>query len=87
MALAEVRTLYATNCRDIAEMLRGAADNIELEQDHPECSPTKAVAMIQLSEDGQVNVYGWGATDDFHALGLIERGKHELLSLMSDPSC
>lgn len=83
MALAEVSTLYEVNCRNIPEMLRGAADNIESEADEPDCSPTKAVVAIQLSQDGQVVVYGWGDTSDIHALGIIERGKHELLCAMS----
>ena len=83
MALAEVTTLYDTNCRDIPEMLRGAADNIEAEADHPDCSPTKAIVAIQLSADGQVIVYGWGDTTDLHALGIIERGKHELLTAIA----
>jgi hypothetical protein len=81
--LAEVSTLYATNCRDIPEMLRGAADNIELEPEQSDCSPTKAVVCIQLAENGQINVYGWGDTNDLHALGVIERGKHELLTAMA----
>jgi hypothetical protein len=83
MALAEVSTLYEVNCRNIPEMLRGAADNIELEADHPDCSPTRAVVVFQLSLDGQVNHYGWGDIDDLTALGIIERGKHELLTAMT----
>lgn len=83
MALAEVLTLYETNCRSIADMLRQAAESIEDEVNQADCSPTKAVVALQLSEDGQVQVYGWGDTDDLHALGLIERGKHELLSAMA----
>lgn len=84
MALAEVHTLYETNCRSIADMLRHAAESIEDEVNQSDCSPTKTVVAIQLSEDGQVQVYGWGETDDLHALGLIERGKHELLSAMAN---
>lgn len=84
MALAEVTTLYETNCRDIPEMLRGAADNIEDEPNQPDCSPTVTVIALQLSEDGQINVYGWGDCNDLKALGIIERGKHELLNAMGD---
>lgn len=83
MALAEVRTLYESNCRSIPAMFRMAADNIESEKDDGDCSPTKAVVMIQLAENGCVEVYGWGDTDDMRALGLIERGKHELLTILA----
>ena len=77
--LAEVKTLYETNCRSIPDMLRQAADSIETEAAE-DFSPTVAMVAIQLAENGDVKVYGWGETDDLHALGLIERGKHELLA-------
>lgn len=82
MALAEVRTLYESNCRSIPAMLRLAADSIESEDDDDECSPTRAVAMIQLADNGCIEIYGWGDTDDLRCLGLLERGKHELLSIL-----
>ena len=84
MALAEVRTLYETNMRSVPAMLRQAADSIESEADDDDCSPTVAMIAIQLHENGAVQVYGWGDTSDLHALGLIERGKHELLSNIAD---
>lgn len=81
--LAEVHTIYETNARSIPDMLREAADNIEAEAQDPDASQTKAVVAIQLTECGQVQVYGWGETDDLHALGLIECGKAELIGMLS----
>jgi hypothetical protein len=83
MKLAEIHTLYETNCRSIADMLRQAATSIEAEPDQDDCSPTKAIVAVQLSEDGQVEIYGWGDTDDLHAIGLLERGKHRLLGMLA----
>lgn len=84
MALAEVRTLYESNVRSIPDMLEMAAASIASESEHDDCSPTKAVCMIQLAENGEVQIYGWGDTDDLHCLGMIERGKHELLNILAD---
>jgi hypothetical protein len=84
VALAEVSTLYETNRRDIPEMLRGAADNIELEPDHPDCSPTKAVVVVQASQDGQIEIYAWGDTNDHHAIAMLERAKHKVLLAMNE---
>ena len=82
MTLAEVHTLYESNARSIPDMLRKAADSIEAEAGDD--SPTTAVVAIRLTDNGTVQVYGWGDTTDLHALGLIERGKHELLSAIAE---
>ena len=82
--LAEVHTLYESNCRAIPEMMRVAADAIGMETDDDD--RTQAVVAIQLTESGDVLVYGWGDTNDLHALGIMERGKHELLTNMMDAS-
>lgn len=82
--LAEVHTLYESNPRSIVDMLRAAADSIGTEEDDPGCSPTTAVVMIQLAENGDVQVYGWGKTDDMHAIGMIELGKSRLIADMTE---
>lgn len=81
--LAEVETLYDTNCRSIPDMLRQSADNIETEVEEG-YSPTVAMVAIQLSENGQVSIYGWGDINDKHALGIIEMGKYDLLRSMME---
>lgn len=78
MALAEVKTLYETNCRSVPDMMREAAENIETETD--EHDRTKAMIAIQVSESGDVLVYGWGETDDVHAIGVLQMGIHRLLT-------
>jgi hypothetical protein len=81
--IAEVATLYETNARSIPDMLRQAAESIEAEASE-DCSPTVAMVAVQISENGQVQVYGWGDTDDLRAIGLMERGKHSLLASIEE---
>lgn len=81
--LAEVTPLYETNCRSIPDMLRQAADSIEIERDEG-FSPTVAMVAVQISESGQIQIYGWGDTDNMHTLAMLERGKHELLTILKD---
>ena len=78
-ALAEVHTLYETNCRSIPDMLRQAADSIETEVAEG-FSPTVAMFAIQLAENGKIQIYGWGDCDSMKALAIVERGKDLLLS-------
>ena len=82
MKLAEVHTLYEANCRSIPDMLRQSADSIESEATEGH-SPTKAMVAVQLAENGDVEIYGWGDTDDLHALGLLQRGAHRLCEILS----
>jgi len=77
--IAEVVTLYDTNARSIPDMLRQAADSMESEASD-DCSPTVAMVAVQLTESGEVQIYGWGDTDDLRAVGLLERGKHSLIA-------
>lgn len=77
--LAEVHTLYETNCRSIPDMLRQSADSIETEVAEG-FSPTVAMFAIQLAENGKIQIYGWGDCDSMKALAICERGKAELLA-------
>lgn len=70
MALAEVVTLYDTNCRDIPEMLKGLAEAVELERQ--EGIQTETVLAIQLTDGGAISIYGFGDADNFKALALLQ---------------
>ena len=81
--LAEVHTLYATNCRSVPDMLRDAATSIEGEdQDHP--NRTVAMIAVQVTGQGEVQVYGWGETDMLHALGSLTAGSQKIGSIVLD---
>lgn len=80
--LAAVETLYETNCRSIPDMLRQSADSIESEAGEG-YSPTTAMVAVQLAENGSVQIYCWGDTDDQRALGLLMRGQHHLLEILA----
>jgi|GEM_PF-2374192 len=76
--LAEVKTLYETNCRSVPDMMREAAASIEGETDDHE--RTVAMIAVQVLENGDVQVYGWGDTTDIHAVGSLQMGVHRLLT-------
>jgi hypothetical protein len=67
--VAEVITLYETNANHIPDMLRRRADAIEAETD--EDDRTVAMIAIAVSESGDIEVYGFGDTNDFHCLGVL----------------
>lgn len=75
--LAEVTTLYETNARSIPDMLRQCADTLE---NDPDASATAMVA-VQLDENGNVQVYGWGDTNTIHAAGLLHMGLQKVVDM------
>lgn len=74
---AEIVPLYAVNASDVAAMLRQAADSIETEEAEG-YSPTRAMAAVQISENGGIQIYGWGRTDTMHSLALLHLGVAKL---------
>lgn len=83
MKLAEVHTLYATNAADIPAMLRQAAASIETEAAEG-YSPTRAVIAVQVSEEGEVQVYGWGRTETFDSIAVLQIGAAKLIQQFTD---
>lgn len=81
--LAEVHTIYETNARSIPDMLRSAAENIESEETEGYVR-TSAMIAVQVSEDGQIQVYGWGTTDSLHALGALTAGAQSIGGMILD---
>lgn len=82
--LSKVETLYSENCRDIPAMLRQSADNIETEG--PEgFARTTAMIAVQLTENGVVQVYGWGDTDTLRAIGLLHCGLNTVVDMQIGP--
>lgn len=79
--LAEVVTLYETNCHSIPEMLRKLADSIESE-DAEQHDMTKTVVGVQVKESGDVEIYGWGDADELRALGILHLAAHQIASNM-----
>jgi hypothetical protein len=68
--LAGVATLYAKNASDIPAMLRQSADSIEAETD--DMDRTKAMIAVQVTHEGQIAIYGWGAAEMFFAMGTLQ---------------
>lgn len=59
--LAEVKFLYKSNARQIPEMLRKLADEIE-NPPVPGSKPDQVVCIVRDSSTGFQNAYGWGDT-------------------------
>lgn len=76
-ALAEVKTLYQSNARDIPAMLRMLAGNIEsppADTDPVDC----AVCVVFNRETGRYNIYGWGDTTLDLSLVFLDLAHDEL---------
>lgn len=77
--LKVVETLYESNARDIASMLTVSAKSIADERDDPlEENPTVSMVAVQVSQNGNIKVYGWGATDMHLAIAALHLGLTEV---------
>ena len=81
--LAEVHTIYETNARSIPDMLRQSADSIESEGSEGYAN-TIAMVAVQLTDNGDIQVYGWGNTTSIHALGVLHAGAQKIGSMVLD---
>lgn len=81
MAIAEVKTLYETNLRDIPAMLRRMADRVEKK----ELDPLGMLCIVELA--GEVQIYGWGASAelDHQALVALRAGDWLMRSATKEP--
>jgi hypothetical protein len=68
--LAEIVTLYDTNCHAIPAMLRKLADSIEAEEP-TEHDLTRTVVLVQAKASGELEIYGWGDADNVRTVGLF----------------
>ena len=69
MNIAEVVTLYDTNANHIPDMLRKRAEAIEAETQADD--RTVAMIAVEVTASGDIEIYGWGDTNDFHCLGVL----------------
>lgn len=73
-SLKVVPLFDAAQAGDIVGSHRRSAESIEAEK--PEDDRTIAIVAVRLTESGAIDVYGWGQTDRFHALGMLVAGQH-----------
>jgi len=70
--------IYEQNSSDIVAMLRQSADSIESETD--EVDKTVAEVFLQVTESGEVIVYGWGDVHSkWHTIGILHSAIAELV--------
>jgi chaperonin GroEL (HSP60 family) len=68
--IAEVKTIYEVNARQVVEQLRQCADNIE----KGNCElDVRGAILILAGRMRSVDVYSWGDLDNFSTLGVLER--------------
>lgn len=72
--IAEVKTAYSSNARDIVAQLRAAADNIE----KAVAGDIRGAVFIVAGPSRSVDVYSWGDLDNFSTLGVLERAKQHI---------
>lgn len=78
--LAEVTTLYTVNARQIPEMMRKLA----IEIDNPPVSdsqPDQAVVIIRDSRTGRLNLYGWGDLNINDSISMLSIGQQRLSNI------
>lgn len=61
---------------DIPLRMRQSADAIAAETDDDD--RTVAVIAVHVTEDGRIEVYGWGRTDGLHAIGALTAAARQL---------
>lgn len=74
---ADIITLYQDNCADIPAMLKKAADNIEAET--PDHDRTVSMVCLQIHESGDIQIFGWGATDTRDCIATLAIAQHQLI--------
>jgi hypothetical protein len=77
--IAEVKTLFPSNYRDIVAMMRRVADQIEAGE-----LGVAEDAVFVLQTDKAVEVYGWGRAEVPTSIGLLELGKAKLFRVWRD---
>lgn len=76
----DVHTIYESNFRNIPEMLRQSAKCIE--ENEAAGIKTSAFVGVQLTSDGDIQVYGWGDTTAMHALGVLTAGTNKIYDII-----
>lgn len=79
--ISEVKVLYDSNARQIPDMLRQLAGNIE--SPPPECKgkPNQAVCILRDSQTGLFNIYAWGDVTIDSSLAMLSQGTRRLSSI------
>lgn len=80
--IAEVKTIYEHNARDIVAQLRAAADNIEAGH---AAFDIRGAVFVLASNNTRVDVYSWGDLDNYSTLGVLSRA-NAYVNKFIDPS-
>lgn len=78
--LTVVTALYETNARQIPEMLRKLAADVE-SPPLDDAKPDQCVCIIRDSATGRLNVYGWGDIGIEDSLAMLSLANRKLCAL------
>lgn len=78
--LSLVTTLFETNARQIPEMMRKLASEVE-RPPVPDVNIDQAVCIVRDSSTGQLNIYGWGEITTEQSIAMIAIATQQLSSL------
>lgn len=81
MPLAEVKTIYKSNCLQIAETMRNNADAIE-SGDFGESEALVMVLLTALDGRQEIDVFGLGDTNYWQSLGILHGGIQKLARML-----
>jgi len=73
--IAEVKTIYEMNARQVVEQMRQAADSIEAGKCDFE---VRGAVLIVVGKTRAVDVYSWGELDNYSTLGVLARAERRI---------
>lgn len=76
--LKEVKTIYESNARQIPEMLRALATEIETANANKTHNIDQAVCVIRDSKTGRLNSYGWGDLMIDNSVSILSQAQNQL---------
>ena len=79
--LAEVKTIYESNARQIPEMMRKLAGEIE-SPPIPGAVPDQVLCIVRDSKTGLQNAYAWGNTDIQTSIAMLSIQQKRLSNIM-----
>lgn len=79
--VAEVKTIYERNARQIIQQLRQCADNLEAGY-RP--FDIRGAVLVIAGRTREVDVYSWGELDNFSTLGVLDRAKVKIHKIIGD---
>ena len=83
MKLAEVKTIYESNARQVAATMRKNADAIE-RGEHGDVQAVVSVMLVSKNGSDAIEVFGLGETTYWNSLGVLQAGISKLTRMIQE---